>query len=370
MGTALAAPPVRDVVGSGVAIVLDCRWLGRGGVGMVTELTLRAWKVLHAAGEFDRPVVLRGDPDLLAPLTWEGVAVEPDLSDPHAFLGQRGWSRDQRLEIAFHQVRPLSMRPRVQWLHDLIPIHFARSAADRALRTAYLRRVVKTSSALIVASEHTRRGVVEELGADPSIVTVVTYPVDFDLRAQVLQKRAELPGVRRLLYIGRFARHKNVEGLVRAFRVTDFARTGGLLHLVGGSEGEVASLRRRVDLDVANIVIEQAVPRARIVELLATSAGVIQPSFEEGFGLPVWEARTVGLRVIASNCGSLPELITDPANLFDPFDTRSIAAAIDRLATKDRFDREPVPSCPSLAKFGSVLANVLNHAADKSGRTA
>jgi glycosyltransferase involved in cell wall biosynthesis len=360
MGVAIAPRSVRPAVGSDAPIVLDCRWLGRGGVGMATELTLRAFAALHAGGEFDRTVVLRGDPALLGPLAWPGTSIEPDVSDPHALLGQRGWTRDQRLEMAFHQVRPLTRRPRIQWLHDLIPIHFARSPLDRALRTAYLRRVVATSNALIVASEHARRCVINELGADPSTVTVITYPVDLSLRAEVLRLRAELPPVRRLLYIGRFARHKNVEGLVRAFALTEFARDGGALHLVGGSADEVALLRGRVDLSSPNIVVEHAVPRSRIIELLATSCGLAQPSFEEGFGLPVWEARTVGLPVIASNCGSLPELITNPANLFDPFDVSAMASAIDRLAAGAV--PEPVPNGPTLTELGFAV----HHAATSS----
>ncbi|MGB8861586.1 MAG: glycosyltransferase family 1 protein [Ilumatobacteraceae bacterium] len=61
---------------------------------------------------------------------------------------------------------------------------------------------------------------------------------------------------------------------------------------------------------------------------LATLA--VMPSTEEGFGLPVLEAAACGTPVIASSVSSLPEILAEPAAEFDPFDIRSIAAAVER----------------------------------------
>ena len=135
---------------------------------MTTELTLRAFGELAARGELPVHVALRGDPEVLRSRAWPGASTETDSTDPHAFLGQSGWrGPDRRVELAFHQLRPLTGGPRLQWLHDTIPIHFARNAMDRRLRVAYLRRIVRTSSELLVDSRHTARCVVDELGADP-----------------------------------------------------------------------------------------------------------------------------------------------------------------------------------------------------------
>jgi glycosyltransferase involved in cell wall biosynthesis len=58
---------------------------------------------------------------------------------------------------------------------------------------------------------------------------------------------------------------------------------------------------------------------------------LVQPSFEEGFGLPVLEAMTVGVPVVASNRGALPEVIGDAGPLIDPGDADAFAAAIERM---------------------------------------
>ena len=348
---------MRAVAGGPQPVVLDARWLGLGGVGMTTELTLRALALLASepASESDTyGFTLRGDPDRLAALAWAGSTIEADRSDPHARGGQSGWRRcDGRLHVAFHQLRPLAAGQRLQWLHDTIPVHFAPNSAVRSAKRAFLRRVVATSNALLVDSQHTMRCVIDELGADPAMIRQITFPVDTALARTVAERRDVLAPADRLLYIGRFLRHKNVPRLVAAFRASQFGRNGGHLHLVGGSAEEVAELRGSLAGASERIVVEGTVPRAQIIDLLASSAGLIQPSLEEGFGLPVWEARTVGLPVIASTGGSLPELITNPSHLFDPLDVSAMATAIDRMiSTSAHRPNEPVPDGPGLADFG------------------
>ena len=71
----------------------------------------------------------------------------------------------------------------------------------------------------------------------------------------------------------------------------------------------------------------------------AMAEGFIFPSLYEGFGLPVLEAMARGVPVACSDRASLPEVAGDAALLFDPEQTRAIAAAITVLAT-DSDERE------------------------------
>ena len=58
---------------------------------------------------------------------------------------------------------------------------------------------------------------------------------------------------------------------------------------------------------------------------------LVQPSFEEGFGMPVLEAMTLGVPVVAANRGSLPEVLGGAGLLVDPDQPEDIAQAIARL---------------------------------------
>jgi glycosyltransferase involved in cell wall biosynthesis len=71
--------------------------------------------------------------------------------------------------------------------------------------------------------------------------------------------------------------------------------------------------------------------------LYAGATALILPSFTEGFGLPVLEAMTVGVPVIASDRGSLPEVVGDAGLLVSPDDPEELAAALQRLVTDAPF---------------------------------
>ena len=67
---------------------------------------------------------------------------------------------------------------------------------------------------------------------------------------------------------------------------------------------------------------------------------LVLPSLDEGFGLPVLEAMTVGVPVVAGNRGALPEVVSGAGLLVSPDDSEELAAAIDRMLTDQPFAAE------------------------------
>jgi len=58
---------------------------------------------------------------------------------------------------------------------------------------------------------------------------------------------------------------------------------------------------------------------------------VVVPSLDEGFGMTALEAMTVGVPVVASNRGALPEVVSDAGLLVDPSTNGSLADAMGRM---------------------------------------
>lgn len=83
---------------------------------------------------------------------------------------------------------------------------------------------------------------------------------------------------------------------------------------------------------IIKIVNFGMIPKEKVCELYSVSRCLIFPSFEETFGLPLLEAVSVGLDVIASDLDYVYQVI-EPSLTFNPNDAQSIAEAIYKYTT-------------------------------------
>jgi glycosyltransferase involved in cell wall biosynthesis len=61
------------------------------------------------------------------------------------------------------------------------------------------------------------------------------------------------------------------------------------------------------------------------------AAAFVYPSLYEGFGIPPLEAMALGCPVICSNTSSIPEVVGDAGEYFDPGQVESIRASIENV---------------------------------------
>ena len=80
-----------------------------------------------------------------------------------------------------------------------------------------------------------------------------------------------------------------------------------------------------------DIVFTGYVAEEHLNALYSGATCFVYPSYFEGFGLPILEAMKCGAPVVAGNRTSIPEVAGEAAILFDPFDTSSLVAALQRL---------------------------------------
>jgi len=85
---------------------------------------------------------------------------------------------------------------------------------------------------------------------------------------------------------------------------------------------------------LAPYVLEvQKLSSLELAQLIAGARALLAPSFDEGYGLPIVEALSLGTPVVASDCEAIREIAQGCARLLSPLDGKGWAAEIERLAT-------------------------------------
>jgi glycosyltransferase involved in cell wall biosynthesis len=178
------------------------------------------------------------------------------------------------------------------------------------------KRVVNASDRVVVGSEFARRQLREELGARTDHVSVVYYGVDprFTPRppSEALRARYGLVGRRVVLFFGGLKPRKNLGLLLEAWQALAPRHPDTTLLVAGGGSllPELRARASRLGLD-GRVVFTGYVAEAEKPEHFNLGDVFFFPSAMEGFGLTVAEAMSSGLPVVASNRGSIPELVVE-----------------------------------------------------------
>jgi glycosyltransferase involved in cell wall biosynthesis len=143
---------------------------------------------------------------------------------------------------------------------------------------------------------------------------------------------AEFLTRRFILAVGTVEPRKDYPTLVRAFDAIAADRPDLHLVIVGangwGAPALVEALTRAHHRDRVHRLGWLANPDRDA--LLRGAAVLAYPSLYEGFGLPPLEAMSVGVPVVATAAGALPEILGDGADLVPVGDVDALAAALAR----------------------------------------
>ena len=349
-------------------ILLDCRWLDSGGAGRVTELLLRAL----AAGPMEAAWILWG-PESVEALAWPGTEVIIEPRDPRTWNGQRNWFDIPPCDLALfmHQQRPLRRVPSVTVIHDTIPLRYASGSLNRAVKRQFLKRVAGISRQVVTASEFSKRCIEADLGIAPEKISLIGWPGDTEMAERVAALRRELASQPVALYLGLFLPHKNLERLIEAFGKTRFRSEGGGLLLMGATPAQEAALTSRLSSAQREYVETRPFgSQSELESLLAGCRFLVQPSLEEGFGLPAWEALCCGVPLCVSDGGSLPEITSGWADEFPAASLDEMIDALDACASRaagltpeaaEGASKRFLSQAPSLGDLAAQMDKILRH---------
>lgn len=231
----------------------------------------------------------------------------------------------------------------VTTVHDVAFAKNARlySVLQNFRQRAAVRHAVRVASKLLAVSAMTMGDLVKYFKADVDKITVthlaptVDAPPNETVILEVLKKYSLERG-KYFLYVGRIEEKKNVGTLVEAFRrykesvdqtdQTKLALVGGL-----GFRGQRIIDAAKTSPYAMDIVITGYVPESDIAALYVGALAFIFPSHDEGFGLPILEAMTLGTPVLLSDIPVFHEVAGSAAEYAAPTDPTAFALKMKAL---------------------------------------
>lgn len=249
----------------------------------------------------------------------------------------------------------LESKPRIVTVHDLIPIkypqHFPKGIRG-FLKWQIQKRVLTLTKLIITDSLASRNDISKIAGVSEEKIKVIPLGVDPQFhkikdqkKISEFKKKYKLPN-NFILYVGDINWNKNIPNLLKAFRKLLQEKAEFRLVLIGNGFTVQSPRLEEIlllvqELGITNNILRLTqISQSDLVLFYNLASIYIQPSIDEGFGLPVLEAFVCGCPVISSAEGSLKEVIGEAAVTINVFDPDDIAGKLNKLIMDKKLQNE------------------------------
>jgi glycosyltransferase involved in cell wall biosynthesis len=227
-------------------------------------------------------------------------------------------------------------RAAVATVHDLAFAVLPETVAPETLRLlrTHLPATLFRSDRLIAVSAATAGDLEEHLAANPRRVHTIHEGIDPGFaHPQAAANPGPTVPTPYLLFVSTLEPRKNVEGVLRAFRLVAQWGYPGHLVLVGRWGWRTDTIRQELETSPVRDRIVQLdyVDRAELPVLYRGADALLFPSWLEGFGLPLVEAMACGTPVVTSGRSAMAEVCGPAAVYVDPDSPHGIASAVTSL---------------------------------------
>ncbi len=224
-------------------------------------------------------------------------------------------------------------------IHDLILLIYPKQyppGVKGKLRFLEQKRRLKSVDAIITISETSKKDIVRFLRVNPDKIHVIYLAPKKIFKKLEIRKRYNLPK-HFVLYVGDVNYNKNILGLTKACLLAKLP-----LVIVGKQAAKenfdrdhpenrsFAEFLNRYQDDL-NIIRLGFVPDEDLVAIYNLATVYCQPSFYEGFGLPVLEAMACGTPVVASRIQAHVEVAGSAAIYANPKKPKDLADKIKKV---------------------------------------
>ncbi|MCX6704632.1 MAG: glycosyltransferase family 1 protein [Candidatus Woesebacteria bacterium] len=241
-----------------------------------------------------------------------------------------------------HYVPPIATIPRICSIMDLGYLEYTEQFRKKDFWQLKVWTAISiyVSKVVLAISNSTKADIVRHypFAKDKIYVTPLAYDADRfntkisdeDVR-RVMSRYSIVSDY--VLYLGTLKPSKNIEGLVVAFSKLKI-KNSKLKLVIAGKRGwmyeSIFEKVKKMGL-TDRIIFTDFISEADKPTLFKGARLFVLPSFWEGFGLDVLNAMACGVPVVASNVGSLPEVVGDAGILIDPNNIESIAQGMEEV---------------------------------------
>jgi glycosyltransferase involved in cell wall biosynthesis len=193
---------------------------------------------------------------------------------------------------------------------------------------------------LVAVSDATRRDLVHHLGHDPKRIDLVPNAAEpvYTPAETGRNPRENLAGLRLptrfILHVGTLQPRKDLVTLFKTFAQVRAASADPIDLVVCGGRGwgyaDPRALARNEGVE-SSVHFIGYVPPGLMADLYRAADLLLFTSLYEGFGIPVLEAMSCGLPVVATSGSSVPEVAGNAALLSPPGDVAGLAAHVTAL---------------------------------------
>ncbi|MDH4330654.1 MAG: glycosyltransferase family 4 protein [Candidatus Moranbacteria bacterium] len=231
-------------------------------------------------------------------------------------------------------------------VHDIIPKLFPEYLNNwrKKLYWSLTEKAIKDASRIVTISENTRKDLVRELNIEEEKIIVKNINIDEVYRRSIGEEEKK-----RILekynlekgYVysgGGMEKRKNLDSLIVAYKNL-LEKNANIPPLVisGKLMPELAPLAIDVERLVDELGLEGKVrllgfvPQEDLPVIYKSAILFVYPSLYEGFGMPVLEAMSQGVPVLASSASSIPEVGGDAVEYFDPENVQELQEKMENI---------------------------------------
>jgi glycosyltransferase involved in cell wall biosynthesis len=276
------------------------------------------------------------------------------LAEQTSFLQQLNRYKLDLIHFPYFSFPIFYRRPYVLTIHDVTPLQFKTGAASTHHPALYYLKHLVYQFVMFEGVQHAKKIITPTKSVKKDLSTIYgveigekTEPIYLGIKRNLKPTDEALKRMKGvidrpyLLRVGNFFPHKNTESLLIAFSQI---RSDMKLLLVGPQDyftDRVKSFAQTHQL-LDHVEFIHDADDHDLAVLYAHAEALIQPSFAEGFGLPILEATSFQKPIIASDLPVFRELLgVDTFYSFNPHDIQSMSSAIETFISDVKKKKVP-----------------------------